>query len=362
LLDAFPYPFHEPLARELHATLTRQFPTRAAVLALAEEAGLDTTTIYTDQAVSYLWREVLKAAAARGQTRRLVARAADRLPPTARGWPLLDDLLRGRSPRTEGEPRTRDGAPAFLSGTDDLLAPEALLYRDDLTMPMGRVPALIATLQRLVELAPAVCKLSVTLPAGLQEGTGFRISATRLLTNWHVLHQEPDGRAATAVTAEFGYDDDGAGGLSPATAIACDVSGIIGSPETDWAVIPLSSSPGDAWPVIDLAASAVPVEHGLAYIVQHPDGRRKRLGYVRNRISYVDQHVVHYLTDTEAGSSGSPVFDTDGALIALHHAGGRPQELLGRPPAIKNEGIRVEHIFSSIRATLPPDVPFRPRS
>jgi V8-like Glu-specific endopeptidase len=71
---------------------------------------------------------------------------------------------------------------------------------------------------------------------------------------------------------------------------------------------------------------------------------------VRNQISGVDDRVVHYLTDTETGSSGSPVFDAAGRLIALHHAGGRPQEVLGRPPTAKNEGIRIEQITAGLRS------------
>ena len=73
----------------------------------------------------------------------------------------------------------------------------------------------------------------------------------------------------------------------------------------------------------------------LTYILQHPSGHQKRLGFVRNTISDVKDGVVRYLTDTEPGSSGAPVFDTAGRLIALHHAGGRPVEVAGKPPCGK---------------------------
>ena len=48
------------------------------------------------------------------------------------------------------------------------------------------------------------------------------------------------------------------------------------------------------------------------------------------RFHYIDDRVVQYLADTQAGSSGSPVFNADGQLIGLHHAGGRPQEVVGK--------------------------------
>jgi hypothetical protein len=65
-------------------------------------------------------------------------------------------------------------------------------------------------------------------------------------------------------------------------------------------------------------------------------------------VSAFDDRVVHYLTDTKEGSSGAPVFDAEGHLIALHHAGGRPQEIAGKAPLKKNEGIRISRILAGL--------------
>jgi hypothetical protein len=63
-------------------------------------------------------------------------------------------------------------SPEPVAGFDpSVTKPEALLFTDDLTMPAGRVPALIATLQRLQTLAPAVCLLRVQNPFGEFFGT-----------------------------------------------------------------------------------------------------------------------------------------------------------------------------------------------
>jgi hypothetical protein len=77
---------------------------------------------------------------------------------------------------------------------------------------------------------------------------------------------------------------------------------------------------------------------------------RKRVAYVRHQITYFDDRVVHYLSDTQVGASGSPVFDEAGRLVALHHAGGRPQQVAGQLPVKKNEGIRICRIATDLRA------------
>jgi V8-like Glu-specific endopeptidase len=217
------------------------------------------------------------------------------------------------------------------------------------TIQIGRVPGLIATLQRLVALAPAVCRLVVDVNGLGKHGTGFRIGPDLLLTNWHVLHRTDNDTRATAVTAEFGYEDDGSGGVIAPTVIPCDVESIVSNKADDWAVIHVKQSLADAWPVAKLSESVAPTLSAAAYIIQHPGGERKRVGFVRNQVSFFDDRVVHYLTDTQAGSSGSPVFDGQGRLIALHHAGGRPQEVVGRAPMRKNEGIRISRIIDGLQ-------------
>jgi hypothetical protein len=104
------------------------------------------------------------------------------------------------------------------------------------------------------------------------------------------------------------------------------------------------------WPILALDAAPPPQIGDLAYILPHPGAQQKRLGFVRNMISDIDDRVVQYLTDTEPGSSGAPVFDTAGRLIALHHAGGRPVEVAGKPPVSKNEGIRISRVLSWLTA------------
>jgi hypothetical protein len=43
------------------------------------------------------------------------------------------------------------------------------------------------------------------------------------------------------------------------------------------------------------------------------------------------------------------VFDSQGRLIGLHHVGGRPQEVAGKPFK-KNEGIRIQRVIAGLAA------------
>jgi hypothetical protein len=349
LLDELPYPWHKKEAQQLHITLCQISPAVNNTVLAAEKSNIDTSQIFTNQAVYMVWVEILNFAAAHGQLRILIKDMYDRLPPTSPARPFLEELLANKTAVPDAEPRGMNGAPVFIKGTDDIFDNEALLYRDDLTLQTGRVLSLIATLQKMMALSPAICRLTVNINGSEQYGTAFRIGPDLLLTNWHVLHRIHDGLPASAVTAEFGYEEDSTGGALAAIPVKCDVATIVTDKTNDWAVIKTSGAMDNAWPVIKLSEAVAPQLNAAAYIIQHPRGYRKRIGFIRNQVSDFDNRVVHYLTDTQEGSSGSPVFDQEGKLFALHHAGGRPQEVLGRPPMTKNEGISILRVVLDLQ-------------
>ena len=63
--------------------------------------------------------------------------------------------------------------------------------------------------------------------------------------------------------------------------------------------------------------------------------------------------MVQYTTSTEPGSSGSPVFDNDVAVVAIHHAGGMMTEPGTQRRYLRNEGISMIAVLDDLRQRAP---------
>jgi V8-like Glu-specific endopeptidase len=114
--------------------------------------------------------------------------------------------------------------------------------------------------------------------------------------------------------------------------------------------VELEGDPGDRWGVAKLAAN--PVEKGQRVnIIQHPAGLPKQVSFQNNFVEYSDHQVVQYLTSTLRGSSGSPVFNDEWEVVALHHAGGLIVEPNSKRTFLRNEGIAIAAVLSD----LPPE-------
>ncbi|MFO0593218.1 MAG: serine protease [Polyangiaceae bacterium] len=194
--------------------------------------------------------------------------------------------------------------------------------------------------------AAAVCKLTVQFP-GQSEGwgTGSLIAPDLVLTNRHVLFDEDAGHARTErVSATFFNET----GKTPV-----HVEGLVETcrfdDQHDCAIVRIASKIEGVQP-LKLQPKAAIRRGDPAFIIQHPGGGPKRVGLYRNEIKYVDDDVIQYLTDTEGGSSGSPVFNKNWEVVGLHNqwielaeatgAGGRKEI------AVRNQGVRITHVAS----------------
>jgi endonuclease G, mitochondrial len=81
-------------------------------------------------------------------------------------------------------------------------------------------------------------------------------------------------------------------------------------------------------------------------IVQHPLGGLKQVALYHNHVAFVDRDIIQYLTDTQPGSSGSPVFNDAWQVVAVHHAGRHDPS--GKAPFIRNEGVRASVLLEAL--------------
>ncbi len=198
----------------------------------------------------------------------------------------------------------------------------------------------------------------IIFAGGNPNGTGFLISDRLLITNNHVI---PDSNSARNMLVEFRYEL-ALGQRSPAPIrFALDPDTFFETDsrdDLDYTVIALGRAltPGgtvSGLGVCPLSDSAAKHSVGEPVnIVEHPDGDFKQVVVRENRIVHRGETVLHYLADTEPGASGSPVFNDQWQVVALHHWGGPHREVSagGQPLSREvNEGIRISAIVKELR-------------
>jgi len=206
-------------------------------------------------------------------------------------------------------------------------------------------------------------RLSNGAPENPHAGTGWLITSTMLVTNHHVINarakRDGDVPMASEVdlalqakhsTVTFDYDTDGAPGVD------VDSSELLAwSRELDYAVVRLAEDSGrQALPVHAMTVTATQADNVAVNVIQHPDGKEKRVG-LRNNVVY-DSSVrdLRYFTDTKPGSSGSPVL-TDGWRVCALHRGAKRVDVpfQGKTSSYVNVGTQISAILSDLQARYP---------
>lgn len=124
----------------------------------------------------------------------------------------------------------------------------------------------------------------------------------------------------------------------------------LGLPGQRFRFPPICVKPGSRWGHISLPPGRIRLRNKMHLnVVQHPRGRRKEIAMQQNRLDRQFGNVIRYTTDTEPGSSGSPVFNNSWEVLALHHAGGDKVD----GEWVNNEGIRIDRIVDDVQRRLP---------
>jgi len=219
--------------------------------------------------------------------------------------------------------------------------------------------------------AATVCRVSV-LDNGrlLPLGTAFLVAPDLLMTNHHVL---PDAETAASVVVEFGAETgiDNTPAQPVVYRLVADFEPLTDA-DLDFSVVRVADGmdgrpPGArfGWNRLIGAQGKLVVGESVN-IVGHPSGRLKEIAIRRNELEVQLDDFLQYLTDTEPGNSGSPVYNDQWEVVALHHAGvarkdpsghdlrrdgtlvqpGDPDDVVDW---VANEGARVSRIVARLR-------------
>lgn len=199
---------------------------------------------------------------------------------------------------------------------------------------------------RLIQIERRVCRVELD---GAALGTGFLVGPDTVLTNWHVFEVAKSEGKADRLGCRFDYEllPDGkvqAGQLVKLQAGSCiDCSPYSAAEATDkpdnppptaaeldYALLRLAARVGEqqvegaarGW--IALPKAVLPLAaDGPILIVQHPQGMPMKLAMDTQAVIGLNGNGtrINYRTNTDPGSSGSPVFTMDWDIVALHHSG-----------------------------------------
>jgi endonuclease G len=209
-------------------------------------------------------------------------------------------------------------------------------------------------------------------------GTGFLIAPGLLMTNNHVLSS---AAIAGASQVEFNYQRGSDGRMERSATFNLEQARFfVTSPlkELDCTVVAVApqSADGrslDTFGYLPLTAVEDEVLAGeCVTIIQHPKGDPKQVALRKNEVIKfpdAEDRFLHYQTDTNPGSSGSPVFNDGWEVVALHHSGKpavdssgnylnengtvwKPDQGIDQIKWLANEGVRVAAIVKFLQTQV----------
>jgi hypothetical protein len=215
--------------------------------------------------------------------------------------------------------------------------------------------------ERLEALERCVCRVEI---GGSAAGTGFLVGTTSVLTNWHVVEHVVRQQKTASVRCVFDVHRGEDGARSPGVAVALAAEALVASSpysaaettatpqeppptkdELDFALLRLAGplpapADGAARGFVPIPAAGPALAPGAPLLIlQHPDGASMKLAMDTEAVIALNGNAtrLRYRTNTEPGSSGSPVFSFDWELVALHHFG----DPAWQSPASYNQGVPI---------------------
>ncbi|NEP54199.1 MAG: trypsin-like peptidase domain-containing protein [Moorea sp. SIO3C2] len=187
----------------------------------------------------------------------------------------------------------------------------------------------VGFLMQAIQQAASVCRIEI--PEQGVMGTGFLVNDNLVLTNYHVLetyYEATIESIARNVVLRFGYfyPDSSGANEGQLFKLASDkpILAYSNTSELDYVLLQVEDKilqSRDLRPA-PLEFQALPYEGTDINILQHPDGASMKLTISSNGITgvYKNSGRIQYVTKTAPGSSGSPCFNENWKVVAIHHA------------------------------------------
>ncbi|ARS39647.1 hypothetical protein CA265_08285 [Sphingobacteriaceae bacterium GW460-11-11-14-LB5] len=194
--------------------------------------------------------------------------------------------------------------------------------------------------------AKAVARIEISYTTHSELGSGFLIDNNLLVTNHHVIADKDTARLANVA---FNYEETLNGNAMEAKLFKLNPDDYFKtSKEDDWTVIGIDGDANTQFGKLKLK-NGMSVKGDFVNIIQHPGGRYKQIALYNNIVTYADENIIQYLTDTEPGSSGAPVFNSQWEVVGLHHSGGILVEPGVPQKMLRNEGIAISKVISGLK-------------
>ncbi|MDZ7969125.1 MAG: trypsin-like peptidase domain-containing protein [Nostoc sp. DedSLP03] len=213
----------------------------------------------------------------------------------------------------------------------------------------------VGFLSRAIQQAASVCRIEI--PEQCAQGTGFLLTNTLLLTNYHVLKPTDDAEIYTnarravlrfgCFTSEIGIETKG---QIFKLASEQPIVHYSHTENLDYVLLRVEEKILQARNIQPAIwdSENVPVPQMGINLLQHPEGESMKVAISSNGITGVYEHTgrIQYVTRTSNGSSGAPCFNEDWKVVALHHA------QKSRSFGIIREGILFSAIYQEIKSYL----------
>ena len=206
--------------------------------------------------------------------------------------------------------------------------------------------------------AVGMCQIMDQFGALRGFGSGFLVGPGLFLTNHHVFDSPHKAARSTVV---FDHETHLNGSMSRPVAFEISDEIYVASKELDYAFVSVRETNHSGARLADYGQLDMIRESGKALkyeqisIIQHPQGNPKSIAFRNSIVIGRKDEGLYYTTDTQGGSSGSPVLNQEWQVVGLHHRYVPHPTRNGE--VLANRGIRVSSIFDSLEELRGKDEP-----